>query len=365
MKPNRIVQLDALRAFAIILVFNVHFFGALIPKNYFVEKDSFLFQVFSVLNAGAIGVDLFFVISGYLIYKNLVERSELSFSVFLTKRIRRLYPVFFISVVIYFLRYYYKSPQYLLANFTFTASLFKNVINYNHVTWSLLYEWLFYISAFFIIFTGRRFFSNIKTINLFLILGFVLCTCLFVLSQLHFDSVNVPEADRMMNIFLGALLYPVTRSSVTNTKDRILLVVCFLLIIFLQFLFTKYWTILSKLYLNGGYFIAAGIIFLYLIYLVLKFDFKFLTNKYLIYLGQISYSFYLFHQIIINEVRGFFNPQSLGKMVFVYFFTIGATIAVAVGSYLLFEAPGGRHKVKEKLSWLIKLVRSKAKSPIK
>ena len=71
--PQRIVELDGIRGLAIIMVWVWHYFGAL-PKN--VIPDT----VLSYANIAATlmwsGVDLFFVLSGFLICGIILDNFE-------------------------------------------------------------------------------------------------------------------------------------------------------------------------------------------------------------------------------------------------------------------------------------------------
>ena len=79
-------DIDGLRAVAILLVVVFHF------------------DLFSVGKAGFIGVDIFFVISGFLITSIIVqslEENRFSFATFLYRRVRRLYPALLATLVFY------------------------------------------------------------------------------------------------------------------------------------------------------------------------------------------------------------------------------------------------------------------------
>ena len=83
-------HLDSLRALAVLLVFLFH-----------INKDFFGF--------GYIGVDIFFVISGYVISQSLIQKkyttNKIGFSEFYTKRILRLFPSLLVMIVIFFILY--------------------------------------------------------------------------------------------------------------------------------------------------------------------------------------------------------------------------------------------------------------------
>lgn len=89
--------MEGMRGFAAMLVFLVHFralFG-----HY--AEGTVLFSPFQILGAlGHTGVDLFFILSGYLIYGIVMDR-RFVFWRFFVRRIRRLYPTFLVVFAIY------------------------------------------------------------------------------------------------------------------------------------------------------------------------------------------------------------------------------------------------------------------------
>jgi len=79
-------EIDGLRAVAILSVIAYHY-GALLP-------------------GGFVGVDVFFVISGYLITGKIIEAlqyGKFTFRDFYTRRARRILPALFITLVVCFL----------------------------------------------------------------------------------------------------------------------------------------------------------------------------------------------------------------------------------------------------------------------
>ena len=95
---GRIIPMEGMRGFAALLVFFVHFRALFNP--YF-QSGSF-FQQFTdhASRIGHTGVDVFFVISGFLIY-GIVLRGRSTFGEYFTNRVRRLYPAFLISLTVY------------------------------------------------------------------------------------------------------------------------------------------------------------------------------------------------------------------------------------------------------------------------
>ena len=90
MKLSYRPEIDGLRAIAVLAVIFYHTQIAIFGYNFF--------------NGGFIGVDIFFVISGYLIssliLKELNTTSKFSFLYFYERRARRILPILFLTMLI-------------------------------------------------------------------------------------------------------------------------------------------------------------------------------------------------------------------------------------------------------------------------
>jgi exopolysaccharide production protein ExoZ len=91
---GRILAMEGGRGIAILLVFLVHYSNHFHP---WLRPGSFLDGCRRAVEVvGQAGVDLFFVLSGYLLYGLLVSR-PVPYRVFLRRRYRRIYPAFLAS----------------------------------------------------------------------------------------------------------------------------------------------------------------------------------------------------------------------------------------------------------------------------
>ncbi len=153
------VELDVLRALAIILVIFYH-----------LEIKVFNLSIF---RGGFLGVDIFFVISGYLIssiIKNEIQNNQFKLSNFLERRLRRIIPVFLLAILVSLpLGYLFIMPTemvdlaksaisstFLVSNyyFHFTLSAYANLSSFLKPlihTWSLSVEGQFYLAYCLII----------------------------------------------------------------------------------------------------------------------------------------------------------------------------------------------------------------------
>lgn len=99
---GRISELDGLRGIAILLVLGFHF----IPTKGPLYPLAFIFQI------GWTGVDLFFVLSGYLITGILLDTAgrPAYYRNFIARRILRIFPLYFASLAIYCIVTYSPGP---------------------------------------------------------------------------------------------------------------------------------------------------------------------------------------------------------------------------------------------------------------
>lgn len=145
--------MEGLRGVAVTLVFLVHYatlVGWWVPRG---GLGGWLIE--SVHDIGNVGVDLFFVLSGYLIYRGIVE-SRVHFATYLWRRVRRIYPAFLAVFSLYLVLSLYtgrteRMPAdpaerwlYVLQNLLLLPGLFP-IEPLIAVAWSLSYEFFFYL----------------------------------------------------------------------------------------------------------------------------------------------------------------------------------------------------------------------------
>ena len=142
---KRFYGLDHLRALAITYVFLYH---------YFILSDGQPEWLPDFAKFGWSGVDLFFVLSGFLIssqlFAQIKNEQQLSFRAFFVKRIFRIIPAYLITLVLYFCIPLFREKESLppLWKFlTFTQNIGLNLKDYGTFShaWSLCVEEHFYL----------------------------------------------------------------------------------------------------------------------------------------------------------------------------------------------------------------------------
>lgn len=146
--------MEGLRGFAVFLVFLVHFVTLVNP--WISGSSDFLLFTKSLHTIGNTGVDLFFVLSGYLIYGSLLSRRQ-KFLRFMSRRVERIYPAFIAVFAIYLVLSFafpaeskIPSPTtngliYVVQNFLLLPGLFP-IDPMITVAWSLSYEMFYYLA---------------------------------------------------------------------------------------------------------------------------------------------------------------------------------------------------------------------------
>lgn len=146
--------MEGMRGLAVFLVFLVHYVTLVDP--WITANQNFRSFTTSLHTIGHAGVDLFFVLSGYLIYGSLIKRHQ-SFIRFLLRRVQRIYPAFLAVFMIYVVLSFAfpaenKIPVqalpaliYLLQNLFLLPGLFP-IEPLITVAWSLSYEMFYYLA---------------------------------------------------------------------------------------------------------------------------------------------------------------------------------------------------------------------------
>lgn len=97
--PNRSAALDGLRALAAIWVFNVHV-GWMHDLSSVAAAAPWLVPVVTAWRSGDLGVDIFFALSGYLIYQSVRRYQAHEIGHFLQRRYTRLAPAYLFSIIL-------------------------------------------------------------------------------------------------------------------------------------------------------------------------------------------------------------------------------------------------------------------------
>ncbi len=144
---DNIKSIEMLRAVAVVLVVLMHATHLMCDIRLYQS-----YPVFGIFNFGHGGVDIFFVLSGFIIfYIHHKEFGNIEFVLpYLLKRVARIYPAYWIVMAFYFTILIFSPSQdkYEQSGWAVVSSLF--IIHQDHqpilgVAWSLEHEMLFYI----------------------------------------------------------------------------------------------------------------------------------------------------------------------------------------------------------------------------
>ena len=337
---NHNISIDSLRAVAVLAVIFNHF-------------------GFKSFSSGYLGVDLFFVISGYVITKKYINLKNNSIKTFYADfvffRLKRIIPnlVFFIfvtSIFVYLLDYNYKntlgvalfsifavSNIYLYVNSLDYFSIDSSLNSFTH-TWSLGVEEQFYLIYPILIYALVR--KKIKKSSMLV---------LTVLSVILFYSINItnPSATyyliqyRFWQMALGCILiiYSSELKKLANTIPVSALLIPLILVFTINNPYSRNLTLISTL------------LFALIILGIGESDQKnkILESPKLATIGALSYSLYLWHWPIISLSKW----SNFEYMTFE--FQIILMIALSIFSFKFVEQPFRNISLDQRKNYLTKL----------
>ena len=294
---HNVRPMEGLRGFAVFLVFLVHDTTLSGPWT---STDPNLSLVADALHTlGNSGVDLFFVLSGYLIYGSLISR-PLPFTKFIGRRIIRIYPAFLAVFALYVVLSFLfpnerKIPQALpeaLIYLTENMLLLPGILPIEPlvtVAWSLSYEMTYYLAIPLVI----TLFSLRKRSLVWRICFF---SCLAIAGFLAGAYFGGPL--RLLMFVSGILLFEIMKWSPDTSPGSTLSLACGLL------------GLLSPLLpLNGHVGMAIKTACLFLTFFILcqhcfASPTAWLARQFsrtpLRWLGNMSYSYYLLHGLTLK-----------------------------------------------------------------
>lgn len=347
-KSNVIHSLTSLRIFAALGVFVSHL-GILaqssIPQFNAVSKYFF---------NGYIGVTFFYILSGFIInysFNRHMEERRFNSKDFIVYRFARLLPVHLASLlcVLYIFGY--------LANWDATnkGALFYNSLliqsfipdasyyfSFNSVSWSISCEMFFYISfCLFVKFSTKNLailFAIIQALNIYFLVyppAGISLHWLFYINPIF----------RVAEFILGVIICRVFLSKAVTPKAGVCNAMEIGSILFLAI--TIYF---ATNYVNNMNFRYDLIYIPCMAFIVIAFSFnggivsKFFANKYLILLGEASFSFYMFHWMIVSKMIEIMQPDKNNVLSVLEYICacLLLSIVVSILSFKLLEMPANR-----------------------
>ncbi|HEY4290078.1 MAG TPA: acyltransferase [Puia sp.] len=360
---NRIQPIDGLRAFAVIGVIWAHvwmFFGS---QPLFVAG----INIHQFISFGGIGVDLFFVISGFCMYlmhsKNASHFTGALYGNFIKKRWFRIAPAFYFVVLFESLKILYSLGSFPTKSFIYHL-VFLNTFNNDNVLspplWSLATEWHFYlILPFLFISDPLGKYLNVRVIGL-------MTVCLILRLWLYHgydltSGITVPN-DKIWYRFvefgfgiLAARFYIQKRSLPFVFRGNIGFMLSFLLAFSGRLCmatailahFGKFSFIIRAF---GEPILTCGFALMILNLVDTDSIFKRLISaKPIVFLGKISYSMYLWHWMIASWISFSWIARggvSIINQELAFVVSVLCCIPIAMISYRLFEAPYFKQRPK-------------------
>ena len=354
-KSKYLPSIDSLRALAVLAVIIYH-----VDVNY--------------LPGGFLGVDLFFVLSGYLISSLIIKEFRKTGTVnlynFYIRRARRLLPAVYFMITVglvvmvlfneVLLRkshldaifgYIYSSNWWYIFHKLDYFDSFGAQSPFKHL-WSLAIEEQFYMifPLLFLLVNGKKKSKDgtykLNKNFLYVVLGLILVS--LIAHILLFDINNISRiyfgtdtrAFSLLVGVVGAILYPMERlhSKVTPQQNMIYSILSLVSIaglVTVMIYTSEYNTWLYK----GGFLLVAilGLIVIISSGKQHTLMSKLLSFKPIVFIGKISYSLYLWHfpvLVLTTPVSEIGNPN-----IFFVILRIVLTFAVAIVSYVFVETP--------------------------
>lgn len=317
LEQTRLPVLDGLRGLAILFVLIWHFIPCLIKPG--IGFGAWAHTINRFLGFTYTGVDLFFVLSGYLIFRLFIKNgvSKTYLWGFYLRRLCRIVPLYFLLLVLFGafrklvpepqnFSWLLNTPMPLWSYVTFLQNWVMGSRGFGAhwlgITWSLSVEEQFYLLAPFLFVLWLKFRSSI-------VMWFIIFLVVVLRSSESFGFHGFVNTFLRLDSFLLGGVVCVLEGS--DQKNRFFFIVpyffmgtCLLILVKLfipSFSLWGYWD--NNLFFGLFYSSLLACILKPSGFLFMKRCFSTLTLR---WLGGISYGLYLFHQMILGLVHGVF-----------------------------------------------------------
>jgi peptidoglycan/LPS O-acetylase OafA/YrhL len=335
--------------------------------NYFPSIDSLRFLAFMFVFLGHInlpillnvfqktawfGVELFFLISGFLLTRLLqlehTTTQKINIRKYFTRRILRIWPLYysylFLTVIISLLKENaFPNLIRFSGNVFFADNIFSAFKGYNtnlgvNHLWSISLEEQYYlILPFFMLWLFKQPIKKIRKTLIILFALLITGKIVAITFQMQHPFIYVLPFSAecfLLGCVLGLGIY----NHVLKKIDPLLLFATGVALLFVVFYLPPRQVIsINQLFIYPLTAASFGFILYSVTFNENKFLQLFFENPIIVYLGKISFGLYIFHRIVIDEITILFLKASplLQALSIMLMFII--TVAVSILSYEMFE----------------------------
>jgi len=343
-----IKPLTSLRFFFAFFVFLSH------TGNYLKNDDGLTYLYTSFFKEGYLGVSFFFILSGFILaynYQNKFLENKITKKNFYIARLARIYPLHLLTLLLslplahnlLFNANPITVVVVLLSHLTLIQSFFPMEVfyfNLNGPSWSISNEMFFYLLFPFIvkILTGSK-----KYFFLLFSITIISVSFIFFKNEFQHYVFYINPVFRVVDFLIGIVLYDVFLKirEINITTIRWTIIEILSLIVFATFYFNH--NNVEQVFRYSSYY------WLPMIFIILTFSLskgivsKILSCKFFVLLGEISFAFYLLHQLIFGYAKLSFGEIFIQeRSIFFVFIVFLITIILSYVAFTFFEKPINR-----------------------
>lgn len=314
----------------------------------------------NVFQEGYIGVGFFFMLSGFILaynYKSKFSIKEIDKKNFWIMRLARVYPLhlltLYLSVPLVLMLWNYNLTGIQLPFFlnlfllqSYILPPFEYYWSFNTVSWSISDEMFFYFLFPFIInFLNRK---KELLITMVILAGVAIPFLMLKTSSMDMRPVwfYIHPIFRIVDFLIGILLYEIYLKMKSNKILKFASILEFSAVL-LFVLFFLFHNSVPQVYRYSCYY------WLPISSIILIFSFqkgffsRLFSNKHLVYLGEISYGFYMFHALVIQYFIILNTSYSvIDNYYLLVFFMLCFSIFLSAISHTAFEKPINKYIIK-------------------
>lgn len=351
-----IKPLTSLRFFFALMVFVSHM--------WLLKDDSpFMKQLYDdIFYEGYIGVSFFFILSGFVLaynYHDKILSGEVKFGQFWLARFARIYPLHLLTLLIAIPLSFKGSSTEWINRFVLNLFLIQSFVPsddiyfyFNSVSWSISDEWFFYIMFPFLVFLmlKRRYLKFLPLVLLLIPISLML-----VKESYHEKYFYINPLLRLGDFLIGKMLFRVYRKrkdiELLNNSNWASLAEIGSILVLSVFLY--YHESIPQGFRYSCYYWPPMILLIYTFSYSNGIISKMLSNKTLVYLGEISFGFYMIHMLVLRYYQ--YLPQKVPALASILptgynavFVIFGISLIASMLLYKYFEMPANKF-IKNKL----------------